>query len=294
MLPYPTRAGLVAAGVERQDVVATARDLLDAIFMQLAGELAIARVAGAIPMFMGHVNVAGSLTATGQPQIGMEIEVDRAMLQRLPVVYTALSHIHLAQELGTGVYAGSIAPMSWGETDPKSFPVIECERATSGEWQATWTRHPIATAPLYHVEGELTRDRFDYHVVGDSLKLLSPADGQAVAPVDWTGCEVRVRYQFAKSTKGVLDESKVRDAFPGALRLEIEPVAVPDRDLRAPEVAAAVTLHDKLAAMKKSPLTTAEAEKLTALEQQDPTVLLSAVANRLAALEQLDAQAVTV
>jgi hypothetical protein len=43
VLPYPTKAGLVAAGVQHDDIIPTAADALDAIFMQAAAQLEAAR-----------------------------------------------------------------------------------------------------------------------------------------------------------------------------------------------------------------------------------------------------------
>lgn len=279
-VPYPDKNGLVAAAVAPGDIVPTAGQLLDVIFMQLAHELSLAAVAGCIPLFFGHVNVRGSIASTGQPQIGMEIEVDVAMLERLPAVYCGLSHIHKAQEIGRGVYAGSIAAMDYGEREPKSYNIIEAVRDGS-EWTATWTAEPIFTPPMFHVEGDLARDGFTLAAGTDAETKHRYHAG------DWAGCDVRCRYTYLASEKSVLNEQLVRDQFPDALRLKVEAVAIADRELRAPEVAAARTLPEKLAAYRKEPtLAPSMAEKVDALETHTTEQLLAMVAETLAAIER--------
>lgn len=280
-LPYPDRFGLVAAGVAPGDVVPTAGELLDVICMQLAHELAVARVSGAIPLFAGHVNVRGAVMSTGQPSIGVEIELDQAMLARLPVVYCALNHIHKPQEVGAGVFAGSIAAMDHGETEAKSYVVVEAVRRPDGSWESSWVRRPLVTPPMFHVEGELTRDGFSWQVVGEE----APHDGAAI---DWTGCDVRVRYTFKASERAALNEDLVRPNFAGALRLKVEPIAILDRALRSQAVADARTLSDKLVAYASTAgVVASEAvlTKLARLESTDPAQLLADVARTLAHLE---------
>lgn len=288
MLPYPTKAGLVSAGVAHDDIVLTAADALEAIFMNFAAALSTLRVAGAIPLFMGHVNVANSITSSGQPNVGVEIEIDRAMLQRLPVQYAALNHIHVAQAVGCGVFAGSIAPMNWGEIEAKSYNVVTCERLSS-EWASTIEIRPLATAPLYHVEGNLTRDSFTYRVTE------GPNGKAQETPATWRGAEVRVRVRFKQSERNTLAMAQVHAEFAEALRLEVEPLAVMDRDVRNPAVALARTLPDKLAAYAGTEhLAESIAAKLALLEHGDQQQILNDVRAQLALLEGSGAQKATV
>jgi DNA repair exonuclease SbcCD nuclease subunit len=298
-LPYPDKVGLVAAGVEPSAVSPTAAALLDVIFMQLAHELEVPRVSGAIPLFLGHANIRGAIASTGQPQIGLEQEIDRLSLERLPVLYCGLNHIHKPQEVGTGVYAGSIAAMDHGETEAKSYVVLETERQADGSWAATWTRRPIHTPPMFHIDGELTREGFQ----PDHDEWMCPAcsgtgdnasasEGVCIACCGsgrrrWDGCDVRVRYRYKASERAAFSEATVRDLFVGALRLKVEGVAVADRNLRAPEVAAAKTLPEKLAAyFKTDSLSPSLAAKLALLERHDADQVFGEVAQALAAIER--------
>jgi hypothetical protein len=57
-------------------VVETAADVLEPIFITAAAELQAAHEAGDLTLMIGHVNVAGAITSTGQPNIGREIELN--------------------------------------------------------------------------------------------------------------------------------------------------------------------------------------------------------------------------
>jgi DNA repair exonuclease SbcCD nuclease subunit len=285
-VPYPDKSGLVAAGVEPSAVPQTAAQILDVIFMQLACELATARVGGAIPLFLGHFNTRGAVASTGQPQIGQEQEIDRLSLERLPAIYCALSHIHEPQEVGRGVYAGSIAAMDYGEVTSRSYVLVEAAREADGSWAATWTRQPINTPPMFRVDGRLTRHGFSV----DSLDESQDAEiHRRLEAHDWAGTDVRARYRYRASERAVLDDAVVRDLFVGALRLKVEGIAEADRELRAPEVAAAKTLPDKLAAYRQeATLPASVAAKLDALEHQDPAQVLADVSAALAEIEAIE------
>lgn len=276
VLPYPQRAGLVAAGVASELVVDAARGALDLIFMDAAAKLAEARTAGMLTMMIGHVNVAGSIVSSGQPNIGKEIEIDQALLDRLGpsmLVYKGLNHIHKAQLVAGAYYAGSICRLDWGEVDPKGYTVIDYE-----EGLPFVSFKPLDVAPMYHVEGKLDREGFTWNVVGEAP--FQPDD-----LVDWTGAEVRVRFRFAAADKSLLDFDLVKVTFAGAKRLELDPIAEHTRAIRAPEVAAAQTLDEKLLAIAKGAgvdWTSGLTEKLALLQQApDGAAFLSAVESGL-------------
>jgi len=284
VLPYPTEAGLVSAGVAPGDMVPTAREALDVIFMSAAAQLEDARRRGEIALAVGHVNVAGSITSVGQPNIGQEIEIDSAMLARLGDGYTGLNHIHKSQDIAGASYPGSICRLDWGEIEAKGYLTVEYADADAHlvtlpliQW------HGLDVPAMYHVDGHLHRDRFDYRVTAGP-------DGATVDPPQtWTGCEVRVRARFYQSEKDLLELSRAQifANFAEASRFELELIAVPDRALRAPEVAAAKTLTDKVAAWASVTLTILPDQVLPfvpALEHGDPDTLLAQVQERVSAL----------
>lgn len=291
-LPYPTTASLVAAGTPHEEIGAAAGRALDVIFMQLGAALADARAAGRLTGAIGHVNIAGSVSSVGQPQIGQELEIGEGHLARLGDCFKVFAHIHKHQRVGSAVYPGSNCRLDWGETERKGFLLVECERfdftgpalGGSSLWSHAETFVPIPVPPMFHVEGTLSRDGFDWVVKKgpdgpqDDAPMV-PCPSCASDPVtttlfdsappalacavcagtrqvaDFTGCDVRVRASYPSSEASVLDGAKARirtlPAFVGARRFEFEPMAVSDRTVRAPEVVAAQTFDEKLRAWAK-------------------------------------------
>lgn len=283
VLPYPHKAGLVAAGVNPGDVVATAADVLEPIFMVAADELTRAADAGDLVMMIGHVNIAGAIASTGQPNIGREIELNPKHLDRLGDIPKIFSHIHKPQQIAGAYYIGSICRLDYGEIEPKRYLVVDF-----GEEETDIRSCPIDVAPMFHVEGALTP-------IGFLLEPMDPngldATEQEIArrfgPRDWAGCDVRVRYHYKSSERAVINEAAVRDLFVGALRLKVEGVAIADRELRAPAVAAAKTIPEKLAAMRQlEQLPASLAGKVAALQNLSEDELLGEQAALLKDLEQ--------
>ncbi len=278
-LPFPAKAGLVAAGISHIEMGDAARAALDAIFMQAAIELEEARARGELTAMVGHVNVGGSIASTGQPQIGREIELDSALLTRLGPIPKILGHIHKPQQIAGAWYAGSICRMDFGEIEEKRFLVVEFDDNTR---DYNVRSYPIDVPPMYHVDGQLTRDGFTYQVIGGAPGEVQPT------PESWKGCEVRVRYTFKASDRSVLTDATIHAEFAEASRLHLDPVAIPDREIRAPEVAVAKTLADKLhawGALNDTEITERLLGKLERLEHGDATVLLTDLAQLLDTLE---------
>lgn len=147
-------------------------------------------------------------------------------------------------------------------------------------WSYEVTRIPVEVAPLYHVEGHLTREGFTWAV------KQGPAGAVDEAPPTWRGAEVRVRYTFPQAEKNLLLHAQVQATFAEAARLELEPRAVADRTAREPAIVNARTLADKVAAMHHvEQLADGVAAKLASLEHGDPLKLLSDLQRTLAAIE---------
>jgi Calcineurin-like phosphoesterase len=275
-LPYPHKAGLVGAGIAHGELVTTAADLLEPVFMVAAAELKAAAAAGDLTLMIGHVNVAGAQLSNGQPSIGHEIELNPKHLDRLGDIPKLLNHVHKPQEIAGAHYAGSVCRLDYGETEAKRYLVV-----TFYDEDTAIESRPIHVAPMHHIEGDLTREGFAWHDCGDGARACG------VGAKDWTGCDVRVRYRYKASERAVISEDTIRALFASALRLKIESVAEPDRELRAPEVAAARTLPEKIAAFRKvEQLEDSVASKLVALEQGDQASVLQMVAGQLQAIER--------
>ena len=237
ILPYPHRAGLVSAGTASADLVSAGQRALDAIFLDGAARLRVAESEGDLTLMIGHVNVGGSLSSVGQPQIGREIELEPALLARLGDIPKALSHIHKHQQIHDAVYAGSITRMDFGEQEDKGFvewvydTVIPPDRSS---W--CWRFVPLITPQQFHVEGTLDREYFEITRVNGA-----PADQRP----EWNGADVRVKYTYKKAEISTLDTAKILVEFAGCRSLKLEGIPVLEAQVRAPEVVAAVTLADK-------------------------------------------------
>jgi len=259
-LPYPHRAGLIAAGVATEDLGQAARAALEAIFRPAITELRDAQERSEITLMIGHVNVGGSIMSAGQPNIGREIELDPALLAPFGDIPILLNHVHKAQTVGQAWYAGSCCRLDWGEVEEKRYLVLEWP-ITPGGYESAWRieAKPLHVAPMFHIEGTLTREGFTWTAPEGARPCPACQSAAAVPPCavcegrgyDWTGTEVRVRYAFDATVKDALDESQVRAAFAGAKVLKVEPIPQRTRPVRAPEVAAAVSIHDKAAAFAR-------------------------------------------
>lgn len=300
VLPYPHRAGLVAAGVASDNLVDAARGALDLIFMDAAATLAEARAAGMITLMIGHVNVAGSIVSSGQPNIGKEIEIDQALIDRLGDVPVLLNHIHKAQFFigaagANTVYAGSMCRLDYGEIEPKRYVAVEFDRLIDNDqsfpWEYRIVSHPLDVAPMYHVDGELTREGFRWEVPGAEIPLQGWV-GIEAPPLEplpiFAGAEVRVRFRYVAADKPLLNFDLVKAPFIGAKRIDLDPIAEHTRAIRAPEVAAAQTLEDKVQAIAAGAgvaWTPGLTDKMALLQQPDGTAFLNTVEDRLTIID---------
>lgn len=302
-LPYPSRAALVGSGAPREETLATAARALDTLCLEAGDQLAEARRRRCVTAMLGHVTIRGAVTSVGQPLIGAELDLDPGSLARLGPCFKGFNHIHAHQILGRDTmseawYAGSLCRRDWGEIEPKGYLVVHA--GTDG-YGVTW--QPVPIAPMYHVEGTLTRDDFAWEVAKAARGMGPPVCAAcADAPpyedidceqcegtrVDWRDIDIRVRARYAVSERNVLAAAKARLSrmFGRARRLEIELIAVPERALRAPEIVGARTLDEKLRAWARLTETTwsADIERCAALLQaENADEMIAQTAARLAA-----------
>lgn len=238
VLPYPERAGYIAAGVAADDQVNQGGRDLDLIMTTIAAALEARRDEGARLAFVTHANVSGAVSSTGQPQIGHELELSSAMLDRLPEETAVLgSHIHKHQQIGRLVYAGSITRLDFGENEPKGVVVWTWPGTVADV--PTWLFHELDTPRQVLIEMNVT-------TLG--IQVVSVDGVPAEIPPDIPGADVRIRYRFRRGDAGAIDVAAIRALVPRARTVVLDPVAIAETVARAPAVQAAETFDDKVRA----------------------------------------------
>lgn len=173
VLPYPSKAAMVAAGATREAQVQIAHDSFDLLAMQ---EAAAGWQQWTGPkMVVGHLTIEGAVTSVGQPLIAAELEMDPLTLARYGSCPKVFGHIHKHQVVGgDAVYVGSTCRMDWGETERKGWLLVEfTECQLHGDivavrggapWLHQWSFMELPVPPMYHVQGTLSRSVFEWSV----------------------------------------------------------------------------------------------------------------------------------
>lgn len=193
-------------------------------------------------LLLTHAMINGAKTSLGQPLIGAEMNVglDDLALAGAPIVVA--SHIHCPQEFRHGdtevVYCGSPFRTAFGETEEKSIVSIEFDGGT-----CSWRRLPTPATGMALIEGE-------WNAVTTAIDITSKTFPH---PKTIANAEVRFRYivaadqrDVAKRAASALHDRMIAD---GAIRVKVEEEVFATMRARAPEVAAARTLTDKLQAL---------------------------------------------
>lgn len=246
LLPWPSAAALLAKGVAPADIQAAAREALDALFVDAAAKLETARAQGHLTFFAGHATIVGSIASSGQPQGDQGVAIDAAMLARLGPCPKLAGHIHAPQTIAGAIYAGSVSRFDFGELEDKRALVVTCESDWSEESRQPWVFSiesiPLDVPRLWHLEG-----RFEQQAL--TWRVTKGPDGEPLEPPEsFDGDEVRLRIRIPQAEKAFYDAVKdgLFASFAGCAKFLPDPVVIPDRALRAPEVAAARTMTEKV------------------------------------------------
>ncbi len=241
LLPWPRKAQLMAAvGAGGEQARQVGVELLHDVLRGM-GE----RGAVGPRCFVGHVQVRGARVSTGQPlRPGADFELGTEDLALARCDAYLLGHIHLPQEYSASgrpcMYGGSWRRTAYGEVELKSIVVVEL--SDDRELVPVVQRIPIPCAPMVLLEDEWNPD--------------DPCGPWTVGGYDGDeslqGADVRFRYRVAADQRqaAALAAEHVQDRLlsAGAREVKLDPVPVPTTRARAPEVAEATTLPDKLRA----------------------------------------------
>lgn len=254
-------AGLSQAGHEETEQAAAdaLRDVLRGFAATWNENDSIRSVPNHPPRVLAmHAMVRGSVTSVGQPLVGCDLEVGLDDLALAQAQFVALGHIHKGQDWQLGdapiVYPGSPRRTSFGELEAKGYVVASFDGGIP-----QWERIVVPATPMLLAEGAWSAERASF---GDEV-LASL--GTARVP----GAEIRLRYEVsaehrdaAKRAAADLRERLIAD---GAVVVKVEEVVTATVRARAPEVAKARTLGEKLEAMWRARAVQPEAEQAARL-----------------------------
>jgi DNA repair exonuclease SbcCD nuclease subunit len=266
VLPWPRRANLHAwAGTlsgpsgriwSREEIEAAAGDALRAVLRGLgAGYYFVSQAPRAPRVLLAHAMVRGARQGPDQPLLGCDFELGLEDLYLANAHVNLLGHIHMPQDWSEFVdplvvptiYAGSPRRTAYaaGELEPKGYVVLEFD----GPRLVKWERVPTPATPMLLLEAEWNAELGAFA----SAEAVARGDAGILDPLpDLKGAEVRLRYEVdavAREEAG-RGAAVLRDLLlaEGALEVKVEEVVRPLTRARAPEVAAASTLAEKLRA----------------------------------------------
>jgi len=242
---WPDRASIAAsvqaAGVSVDDA---ARDAFRTLLLGLAQQLA---EHDGPRIGLGHFMVDGSVVSTGQPLLGMPLNLGLSDLALLGAPLVICGHIHKAQEWRFGdshiLYTGSPFRTDFGQLEEKSVTIAEFD----GPRLVSVIRLATPATKMIHLEDEWG--------VADSVNGGRPCwlvgDGD---PDDFPGAEIRFRYHVANDQRAAAKAAAAAMKLDllnnyGAADVKLEEVVITTSRARAPEIAAATNLSDKLCAL---------------------------------------------
>lgn len=156
------------------------------------------------PKILGfHGNIVGSRLSSGQSLLGQDIIVSPQTLMKAGCDYYALGHIHMRQFFDDKTlcpmgYSGSLYNKNWGETDPKSFEVIEIN-----EWKEAM-HYPVLfrrARAMVKIEAEFQSGEF----------VISDDQNEALHVARQFSSEVRFRFKINENDLPLFTDAKIEE-----------------------------------------------------------------------------------
>lgn len=254
-LPWFSKSHLVASLPADTPAVETTERTIQAargLLSTLRVEACRVAAAGAVPLLVGHVLVAGSETSTGQTLIGSTVELAPSDILEVGCAYAALGHIHKPQSWCDGrvAYSGSVQRLSFGEPEAKGWNLVTIDTER-------WREHGGVTVEFRPLPArEITLLNFNFaDCIPEQIQqmletpgyLLMSADGE-VHGID--KALVRVRYSIKPEDLHLVDEAALGSYARswGAHSVQLEAVLVHQDRVRCAEIATALDTKAKCAA----------------------------------------------
>lgn len=241
-MAWPARSSLAA--MTNGPIEATenaARDALRSVLRGLGQALALD--AGPT-ILLGHFMIDGSVLSAGNPLIGAEMNVGLADLALAGADVTIAAHIHRAQawehEGRPILYTGSPFRTAFGEVEEKSVALV-----TVNAGKVTVERIATPCAPMLLVTA-LWRPITGSETCDGGFDCVTPND-------DVRGAEIRFRYEVRSDLRDAArrgaERFRAQWLAAGAAVVKVEEEVIAETRARAPEIAAARTVEEKLRAM---------------------------------------------
>ena len=255
-MAWPSKASVLAMsdhvmGHEEGEQLAgqALRNVLLGLGQQMDQEAELHGAEKAPRILLSHAMVRGSKVSTGQPLVGCDMEIGTEDLRLARANFYALGHIHMPQSFGDDMaYPGSPRRTAYGEIEEKGYIVAEFYPDGT---LATVDRVPTPCSPMLLWEGEYVPE------IGLSIK----GDNE-VPPA---GAEIRIRFRVdsdqQEPARAAAAEMKAKLLEGGAADVKVEPEVRSTVRAKAPEVARATTLPEKLQAYWASRGETPEPER---------------------------------
>jgi len=236
-MPWPRSAQLLAAlgrDVSHADSGRIAQECLRNVLRGLGAEM---RATGLRRLLVGHFMIDGANTDHDQPVVGGDMAVSVADIALAEAEFVAAGHIHAATnewetDHGPVAYPGAPMHRNFGEPGPgKGYIIVDYEPG-----EVRWLRITSPARRMILAEGA-----WDGALVPpDSLRHVD-------------GAEVRFRYRVANDQRDLAKAAaaalKADIEARGAVLVKIEEEVEAFVRARAPEIAKAKTLEDKLGAL---------------------------------------------
>lgn len=249
-MAWPDRASIAAAlganGAGQQELDQLSQDALRNVLSGLGSELA---EHDGPKILLGHFMVDGSKVSTGQPLVGQSLNIGLTDIALVGADITIMGHIHMPQtfefEGRPILYTGSPFRTTFGEVEDKSVLIAEW---TPEHDYFRWDRIDTPATPMLLFTDEWGFDE------GDAGWLVGLHEYEGRESV--RGAEIRFRYRVPSDQReaAAAAAQEIKDGLlaQGALTVKVEDEVISTTRARAPEVAKAITLEDKLRAYWKS------------------------------------------
>lgn len=254
---WPRKAQLLSMlgnEVSRQDSELEVREQLRILMLGLRTELL--KHDGPRILVM-HAMLCGARTSIGQPLVGCDLEVSEQELALTEADVILLGHVHKPQETEYNgipiIYTGSPYATEYGETEDKSYVIVEFadKRDVQGKILKTWYRVPTPRTPMVLLNARYLPDRneFYYSSFHSNTENFTADDGL----FDWSkipGADVRFRYTVNSDDSDSAKRAALRKEqellSAGAVAVKVESVLNPTTRARAPEMSEAQSMSDEL------------------------------------------------